>query len=140
MLAQNFNVKEKCCYMSAVHAAKTKHKILIVEDEGDLCLLLELILTDGKTSIEHVKNLQAAKDFLETEQPNLIVLDNRLPDGLGLDFLPFIKTNYPSVRVIMISGKDGAVKDLALENGAHIFLTKPFTKDTLHSSVNALLN
>jgi len=40
----------------------------------------------------------------------------------------------------MISGKDGAVKDLALENGAHIFLTKPFTKDTLHSSVNALLN
>jgi two-component system OmpR family response regulator len=126
--------------MSTAHTAKEKNKILIVEDEADLCLLLELILTDGKTSIDHVKNLKAAKEFLAAEQPNLIVLDNRLPDGLGLDLLPFLKSNYPSVRVIMISGKDGAVKDLALENGAHIFLTKPFTKDKLYSSVNALLN
>ena len=124
--------------MSTAHAAK--NKILIVEDEGDLCFLLELILTDGKTSIDRVKNLKEAKEFLQTEQPNLIVLDNRLPDGLGLDFLPFIKSNYPAVRIIMISGKDGAVKDLALENGAHIFLTKPFTKDKLYSSVTALLN
>ena len=124
--------------MSTVHAAK--NKILIVEDEGDLCFLLELILTDGKTSIDRVKNLKEAKEFLQTEQPNLIVLDNRLPDGLGLDFLPFIKSNYPAVRIIMISGKDGAVKDLALENGANIFLTKPFTKDKLYSSVTALLN
>ena len=124
--------------MSAVHTAK--NKILIVEDEGDLCFLLELLLTDGKTTIDHVKNLKAAREFLAKQQPNLVVLDNRLPDGLGLDFLPFIKENYPGVRIIMISGKDGAVKDLALENGAHIFLSKPFTKDTLHNSVNALLN
>ncbi len=124
--------------MSATHAVK--NKILIIEDEGDLCLILELILADGKTSIDHVKNLKAAREFLETEQPNLIVLDNRLPDGLGLDFLPFIKNNYPAVRIIMISAKDGAVKDLALENGAHIFLSKPFTRDKLSSSVIALLN
>lgn len=124
--------------MSIAHAAK--NKILIVEDEGDLCLLLELILADGKTSIDHVKNLKAAKEFLAEEQPNLIVLDNRLPDGLGLDFLPFIKANYPSVRIIMISGKDGAMKDLALENGANVFLEKPFTKDALSGSVNGLLN
>lgn len=139
-MAQIFKRIVKRCDMSAAHTAGNKNKILIVEDEGDLCLLLELILTDGKTSIDHVRNLKAAKEFLETEQPNLIVLDNRLPDGLGLDFLPFIRTNYPAVRIIMISGKDGAVKDLALENGANVFLTKPFTKDKLYSSVNALLN
>ena len=117
-----------------------KNKILIIEDEPDLCLILEVLLKDDDTSIDHVKNLKAAKLFLEQEQPHLVLLDNRLPDGLGLDFLPFIRDTYPGIRIIMISGKDSAAKDLALENGAHIFLAKPFTKDKLHNSVHALLN
>ncbi|MCW3117822.1 MAG: response regulator [Chitinophagaceae bacterium] len=117
-----------------------KNSILIIEDEPDLCLLLELILNDEKTTVNHVKSLSAAREFLDKERPNLIVLDNRLPDGLGLDFLPFITSNYPQLRVIMISGKDRSAGDLAIENGAHVFLAKPFTKEKLYNSVQALLN
>ena len=124
--------------MSSNH--HTKNSILIIEDEPDLCLLLELILNDGKTLVNHVKSLKAAREFLDREKPNLVVLDNRLPDGLGLDFLPFITANYPQLRVIMISGKDRTAGDLAIENGAHVFLTKPFSKEKLYNSVQALLN
>jgi len=124
--------------MSSNH--RPKNSILIIEDEPDLCLLLEIILNDEKTSVSHVKSLQAAREYLDREKPNLVVLDNRLPDGLGLDFLPFITGNYPQLPVIMISGKDRSAGDLALENGAHLFLTKPFTKEKLYNSVHALLN
>ncbi|MES1216158.1 MAG: response regulator [Bacteroidota bacterium] len=118
----------------------TKNKVLIIEDESDLCLLLEIMLNDGKTTIDHAKNLKTAREFLDREKPQLVVLDNRLPDGLGLDFLPYIRENFPQTRVIMISGKDGSSRDLAIENGAHIFLSKPFTREKLYNSVHALLN
>jgi two-component system, OmpR family, response regulator len=115
-------------------------KILIIEDEGDLCFLLELMLDKEDTSVDHVKSLAAAREFLKADNPDLIFLDNRLPDGIGLDFIPYVRNNYPAARIIMISGKDGTAKDLALENGADLFLLKPFTKEQLTGSVKALLN
>ena len=115
-------------------------KILIIDDEGDLCLLLELILKNENTAIEHAKNLESAKELLERERPDLVLLDNRLPDGLGIDFIPYIKANYPTTRIVMISGKDLSAKDIALETGANIFLSKPFTREQLFSSVQLLLN
>lgn len=115
-------------------------KILIIEDEGDLCFLLELMLEKDHTSVDHVKSLEDARNFLKEENADLILLDNRLPDGLGLDFIPFVKNNYPNTRIVMISGKDRSAKDVALESGADIFLPKPFTRDQLYQSVETLLN
>lgn len=115
-------------------------KVLIVEDEGDMCLLLNIILNGKGMELDHVKNLSAAQDYLQQEQPEVILLDNKLPDGYGVDFISFLKKNYPSIKIIMISGFDGSVKDVALESGADIFLEKPFTKDQLQTSVLQLLN
>jgi DNA-binding response OmpR family regulator len=114
-------------------------KVLIVEDEGDMCFLLELVLNGKGTSVDHVKTLAEAKAFLEENTPDLILLDNRLPDGLGVDFLPILRAQYPDIRVIMISGKDASAVDFALESGADAFLLKPFTRDELKASVEGLL-
>ena len=59
---------------------KTK-KVLIVEDEGDMCLLLNILLTGKDMELDHVKNLSAAEQYLQKEQPSVIILDNKLPDG-----------------------------------------------------------
>jgi DNA-binding response OmpR family regulator len=115
-------------------------KILCIEDEGDMCLLLDLLLNSEEMIIDHVKTLAAAKDFLEKEQPALVLLDNRLPDGFGVDFIAYIKTNYPGIKIIMISGVDAAAQDVALEVGADTFLAKPFTRTQLQESVSHLLN
>lgn len=115
-------------------------KVLIIEDEGDMCLLLNIILTGKELELEHVKNLSAAKEYLQQQQPAIVILDNKLPDGYGIDFISFLKQKYPSVKIVMISGFDGSAKDLALENGADIFLEKPFTKDQLYQSIKGLLN
>lgn len=121
------------------HHTKTR-KVLIIEDEGDMCLLLNILLNGKEMELDHVKNLAAAEEYLQQHQPNVVLLDNKLPDGFGVDFISFIKKNYPAVKIIMISGYDGAVKDVALENGADVFLQKPFTRDQLYQSIKDLIN
>ena len=115
-------------------------KVLIIEDEGDMCLLLNIMLNGKEMEVEHVKNLSAAEEYLQQEQPAVVILDNKLPDGFGIDFISFIKKNYPAIKIIMISGFDGSAKDVALENGADIFLEKPFTKDQLFQSIKELIH
>lgn len=115
-------------------------KALIVEDEGDMCLLLNIMLNGNDVELEHVKDLKSAKEFLQKEQPNVVILDNKLPDGFGIDFISYIKANYPALKIIMISGYDASAEDVALENGADIFLQKPFTKNQLFDSMMKLVN
>ncbi len=117
-----------------------RKKILVIEDEGDMCLILDLLLNGKETEVDHVKTLSAAKEFLEKEQPSLILLDNRLPDGFGLELIGFIKQHYPAIKIVMISGIDFAAEDAALEMGADTFLAKPFTKAQLQDSIRNLLN
>ena len=119
-------------------ATKTK-KVLIIEDEGDMCLLLNILLNGKELELDHVKNLAAAEAYLQKEKPSVVLLDNKLPDGFGIDFISFIKKNYPSIKIIMISGFDASAKDVAIENGADVFLEKPFTKDKLYQSIKDLL-
>src|SRR5579862_5609071 len=114
--------------------------ILIVEDEGDMCLLIEIILQSQDVKISHVKNLSEAKAFIEEEEPDLILLDNRLPDGFGVDFIGVIKQNYPNVKIILITGIDLAAQDFALEAGADTFLAKPFNQQQLRQAIRSLLN
>src|SRR5215216_4483262 len=123
----------------ASETSKTK-KIFIIEDEGEMCLLLNLMLDDKEMELNHVQTIAAAEEYLQKEQPAVVILDNKLPDGFGVDFISFIKKTYPSVKIIMISGYDGSAKDVALENGADIFLEKPFTRDQLYRSIKGLLN
>jgi two-component system OmpR family response regulator len=119
---------------------KDPQKILIVEDEADMCMVLEMILQKKDMSIDHVKKISAAEAYVKYAAPDLIVLDNQLPDGLGVNFIPFVKRFYPKVKVIMISGKDGMLKDLAFQYGADLFLLKPFSRMTLLRSVESLLD
>ena len=70
---------------------RTVKKVLIVEDEGDMCLLLNILLTGKEMELDHVKNLSAAEKYLQNEQPSVVILDNKLPDGFGIDFITFLK-------------------------------------------------
>jgi DNA-binding response OmpR family regulator len=121
------------------HEVKAK-KVLIVEDEGDMCLLLNILLNGKEMELDHVQSLLAADEYLQKEIPSVIILDNKLPDGFGIDFITYLKDKYPSIKIIMISGFDASAKDVALENGADTYLEKPFTKDQLYNAIKGLMN
>jgi DNA-binding response OmpR family regulator len=119
---------------------RTLQKILIIEDEGEMCLLLNILLSNEDIELEHVKNLSSAEEYLAKQLPSLIILDNKLPDGFGVDYISYVKEKYPSVKIVMITGFDASAKDVAMENGADLFLEKPFTKQQLLAAIKSLLN
>lgn len=114
-------------------------KVLVVEDEGEMGLLLNLILSERDFELDYVNNLLSADEYLEKEQPSVIILDNKLPDGFGVDFISYLRKKYPAIKIIMISGFPSA-RDVALENGADLFFEKPFSKNELSESIDKLLS
>ena len=119
-------------------AKKTAKKVLVIEDEGEIGLLLNIILNENDFELDYVKDLSSADEYLQKEQPSVIILDNKLPDGFGVDFISYIKKKYADIKIIMISGFASA-KDVALANGADMFFEKPFSKDELNNSLNKLV-
>lgn len=125
-----------------MHTAKRKpkvaQKILVVEDEGEMRLIFDMILRERKFQMDYVNTLLTAEEYLQKNKPTLIILDNKLPDGFGVDFISFIKKKYPSIKIIMISGF-ATVRDVALENGADMFFEKPFSLEDFYGALDHLL-
>lgn len=106
--------------------------ILIIDDEPDICRLLQMSLAKQGYSVKYVHDLRAGLQHIQRQQPDILFLDIHLPDGSGLEVLPAIKQQYPSLRVITISAYDnGMEKQKALSAGATYFLAKPFSVKNL---------
>src|ERR1043165_1436074 len=123
--------------MRSTTMTKTKQakKMLVVEDQGETCLILDLILSERKLRPDYVNNLLDADEYLEKNKPSLLILDNKLPDGYGVDFITYAKKKYPGTKIIMISGFSTA-RDVAIANGADAFLEKPFSMDNVNEAVD----
>lgn len=119
---------------------KTKRakKMLVVEDQGEMCLILDLILSDRHLESDYVNSLLDADEYLEKHTPPVMILDNKLPDGFGVDFITYVKKKYPGIKIIMISGF-GTARDVALENGADYFLEKPFSLEGVNQAIDKVL-
>ena len=122
--------------MSKTEKAK---KMLVVEDQGEMCLILDLILSERKFKPDYVSNLLDADEYLQKNKPSLIFLDNKLPDGYGVDFISYVKKKYPRIKIIMMTGF-GTARDVALENGADFFLEKPFSLDNVNQAIDKVLS
>lgn len=116
-------------------------KALIIDDETDICYLLSTLLRQKNLETVYVNTLSDAAIVLKTENPELIFLDNHLPDGLGMNFIEYIKLHHPHVKIIMITAHDTASdKQKALQTGADYFIGKPFTKDIIYKALDDVMN
>src|ERR1700744_1696516 len=114
--------------------------VLLIEDEPETHLLLRGFLQSEGLNVDHAGSIAEANASLGQKQPALVLLDNRLPDGHGLDFLSTLREQHPGIKIIVISGIDISARNYALESGADAFLRKPFTKDSLLTTVRSLLS
>ena len=111
-----------------------KSKILIIDDEKDICFLISEILKDENYITNSVNNSKDALELNSKFNPDLIILDVWLgnSDLDGIELLKEFKKNNPLVPVIIISGHgtvDMAVN--AIKNGAYDFIEKPFNSEKL---------
>ena len=114
--------------------------VLIVEDEIDICYLLSGILKKKNLHTAYVTSLTDANLALNTQNPDILFIDNHLPDGLGVDFIHFVKKYHPKTRIVMISAYDtNSDKEKAKREGVDYFIGKPFTREIINRTVDALL-
>lgn len=115
-------------------------KALIIDDETDICYLLSRLLKKKNLDTVFVNSLSDANKALKADHPEIIFLDNHLPDGLGINYIPYIKEHYPASKIIMITAHD-SIDDRAkaFKNGADFFIGKPFTNDIINKAVEAVV-
>lgn len=112
-------------------------KILIVDDEPDICYFLSRNLTKRGFVTAFSHTLAEAEKQLEISEPNILLLDNHLPDGRGIDFVSKINDKYPDLKIVMITSHDlPHNRAKAYSNGIDFFLAKPFTIDEINQVVD----
>jgi len=112
-------------------------KILIVDDEVNIGLLLSKFLTRNSFSVETVTSGNAALDHLTRQHFDLVLCDYRLEDTDGKDMLIHIKEHYPKTGVIIITGySDIKLAVELIKLGAYDYITKPLYPDEILNTIN----
>jgi two-component system response regulator PilR (NtrC family) len=114
--------------------------VLIVDDEPDICQLLEMTLNRMGISTQSVQTFNDAKKLIEKKPFNLCLTDMRLPDGDGLDLISLAQLHQPHLPVAVITAHgnmETAIK--ALKNGAFDFISKPIDLSVLRDMVSIAL-
>ena len=116
-------------------------KILIVDDEPDICYFLSLSLSKRGFKTYSSGNLLDAEKEIRANQPEILLLDNHLPDGRGVDFVSKITAQYPDLKIIMITAHDSPQdRAKAYNNGSSFFLSKPFSISAVNQVVDLVLS
>ena len=117
-----------------------KMKILIVDDEADICYFLTHHLKKRNFAAISASTLSDMEKKLQTENPSILLLDNHLPDGLGINSIASIKYKYPELKIVMITAHDSPQdRSKAYSNGANYFLSKPFTISEVNRVIDVLI-
>lgn len=122
----------------------TKKKILVVDDDPDIQVLLKKRLESQGFVCECAPNIEVALQKLHDEEPNLVILDLGFQGTDGTAFLKSAKQWVPErshvPSVIVLSGHhEQDIVDYVLDLGANAFIKKPFDPDSLISVVNDYL-
>ncbi len=112
-------------------------KILIVDDEVNIGLLLSKFLTRNSFSVETATSGSSAMEYLSKQSFDLVLCDYRLEDTDGKEMLIKIKENYPSTGVIIITGySDIKLAVELIKLGAYDYITKPLYPDEILNTIN----
>jgi len=107
-------------------------KILVVDDEENVCHSIKKILSRKGYTVDNVLNVEDAVKKINETSFDLVITDLMMPKTSGIELLQIIRDNYPELEVIMVTGYasiESAVK--ATKLGAAGYLPKPFTPDEL---------
>lgn len=112
-------------------------EILIIDDDKIILKSIEKQLKDKNYSLKFINDPVIALNELINFKYDLILCDIRMKTISGLDLLRKVKTNYPEIPVIILTGfVDDKMMEEAKKMGCNDFLIKPITKNILLNSIN----
>lgn len=118
----------------------SKIQVLVCDDEEGVRESLKLILS-GDCSLSFAVNGEEAVEHVKRHDPDLVIMDIKMPKMNGLEALGQIKKLKPQVRVMIITGYESSdVAAQAMRLGADDYLTKPFDRETVRAKIQKLQN
>ena len=115
----------------------TKH-VLIIDDEPDICELIEITLMRMGFQTQSAYTVADAYSLLKKESFDLCLTDMHLPDGDGIELVQYVQAHYPTLPIAVITAHgnmESAVK--ALKAGAFDFVSKPVDIHILRNLVSS---
>ena len=107
-------------------------KILVIDDDRDICLLLNRFLSRRGYEVIEMFTGKKALTWLDSNKPDLIMCDYRLGDMDAMEILTSIKNKYPDMPVIIITGySDMRTAVKVMKMGAYDYITKPLLPDEI---------
>ena len=112
--------------------ATAKYSVLVVDDEPIVCHSVRKILSKQSCAVEEAFDVDAALQKMRLQKYDLVLLDLKMPKRSGMEVLGSIRTQYPDLPVIMVTGH-GTIETAieATRLGAFNFIPKPFTPQEL---------
>ncbi|MEJ2004877.1 MAG: response regulator [Cyclobacteriaceae bacterium] len=111
------------------------YEVLIVEDEENVANLLSEHLRNTGFMVALADTVSMAREGLYEMSPDIVFLDIHLPDGLGLDLIPFLRRNHDCKIVAMSSDEQYMKKAVEGDSHADVFLPKPFKINTIDKTL-----
>ena len=113
---------------------------LVIDDEPDICELLDLTLGRMDIDTETANDVKSAKEKFANRKFDLCLTDMRLPDGDGLELVEWMQTNASGVPVAVITAHGNVETAVqALKLGAFDFISKPLDLQNLRNIVRSAL-
>lgn len=119
--------------------SNNKYKILVIEDEANICNLLETSLTTNGYQVVSVGTCRDGITMTLSYVPDLVILDLGLPDKDGLEYIKEIRKTDATPILVVSARSNENDKVLALDLGANDYITKPFGNAELLARVRAAL-
>ncbi|AFY89662.1 MAG: Transcriptional regulatory protein ZraR [Chroococcidiopsis cubana SAG 39.79] len=117
------------------------HRVLVVDDIADNCLLLQSFLEEEGYQVETADSGRAALSLIETFRPHLVLLDVMMPEMDGLEVTRHIhqNVNLPFIPILLVTGYDCVEPIEAFGAGALGFILKPINFDALLNHIQHIL-
>jgi DNA-binding response OmpR family regulator len=104
--------------------------ILIIDDEIEVCFLLESFLTKKNPNVRFTTTLKDGIEKCRESKPDILILDHNITDGYGIESIAEFRKLNDAVCIVVISAMSN-LKNEALEKGADHFLEKPISFSAL---------
>lgn len=110
----------------------SRKKIVIIDDEEDLCHLMKTYFLELNHDVFLANTLGTGLSLIKEVSPDVVFIDNNLPDGLGWEKMSYLLEEFPACRINLISAYHYLPPDLKNKGGQTVtILEKPLRLNTL---------
>ncbi len=120
--------------------ARKDYSILVVDDEETFRYMLSTLISGAGYNVETAQDGVSAINAVQTKMYDVVLCDVKMPKVDGMELLKFVKTNYPTTEVVMLTGtSDVKIAVECMKLGAYDHIIKPTTADDLLTTIERAL-